>query len=127
MASAKDVMKKIADNEVKFVDFRFTDTRGKEQHVTVPISHFDEDKFASGHAFGPSQSAASGSGCVSRNNPATPAATAARASTGTCCRSPPEDAPRAPGCCTACVASNTTGQRVSRKTASARMSTTKLL
>ncbi len=50
-ASAKDVMKMIADNEVKFVDFRFTDTRGKEQHVTVPVSHFDEDKFTHGHAF----------------------------------------------------------------------------
>ena len=46
-----DVMKMVKDNEVKFVDFRFTDTRGKEQHVTVPVSHFDEDKFASGHAF----------------------------------------------------------------------------
>lgn len=34
-----DVMN-INDNEVKFVDFRFTDTRGKEQHVTVPVSHF---------------------------------------------------------------------------------------
>ena len=51
MATAKEVMKKIADNEVKFVDFRFTDTKGKEQHVTVPISHFDEDKFSDGHAF----------------------------------------------------------------------------
>jgi len=51
MASAQDVMKKIADNEVKFVDFRFTDTRGKEQHVSVPISHFDEGKFEHGHAF----------------------------------------------------------------------------
>ena len=30
-------MKMIKDNEVKFVDFRFTDTRGKEQHVTVPV------------------------------------------------------------------------------------------
>ena len=29
MATAKDVMKKIADNEVKFVDLRFTDTNGK--------------------------------------------------------------------------------------------------
>ncbi|PPC80135.1 MAG: type I glutamate--ammonia ligase, partial [Methylotenera sp.] len=29
----------------------FTDTRGKEQHVTVPVSHFDEDKFTEGHAF----------------------------------------------------------------------------
>ena len=46
-----DVMKMVKENEVKFVDFRFTDTRGKEQHVTVPVSHFDEDKFVSGHAF----------------------------------------------------------------------------
>ncbi len=51
MSSVKDVMKLIADNEVKFVDLRFTDTRGKEQHVTVPVSAFDEDKFAAGHAF----------------------------------------------------------------------------
>ena len=51
MATAKDVMKKIADNEVKFVDLRFTDTKGKEQHVTVPVSAFDEDKFTDGHAF----------------------------------------------------------------------------
>ncbi len=46
-----DVMKMVKENEVKFVDFRFTDTRGKEQHVTVPLSAFDEDKFSSGHAF----------------------------------------------------------------------------
>jgi glutamine synthetase len=46
-----DVMKKIKDNNVKFVDFRFTDTRGKEQHVSVPVSAFDEDKFKQGHAF----------------------------------------------------------------------------
>ena len=46
-----DVMKLVQENEVKFVDFRFTDTRGKEQHVTVPLSHFDDDKFVSGHAF----------------------------------------------------------------------------
>ena len=46
-----DVMKMVKENEVKFVDFRFTDTRGKEQHVTVPVSHFDEDKFSGGHAF----------------------------------------------------------------------------
>ena len=47
----KDVMKMITDNEVKFVDFRFTDTRGKEQHVSVPAHAVDEDKFTSGHAF----------------------------------------------------------------------------
>ena len=46
-----DVMSMVKEHEVKFVDFRFTDTRGKEQHVSVPISHFDEDKFTSGHAF----------------------------------------------------------------------------
>src|SRR5574343_333822 len=46
-----DVMKMVKDNDVKFVDFRFTDTRGKEQHVSVPVSAFDEDKFSSGHAF----------------------------------------------------------------------------
>ena len=49
--SVADVIKMVKENEVKFVDFRFTDTRGKEQHVTVPVSHFDEDKFQSGHAF----------------------------------------------------------------------------
>jgi glutamine synthetase type I len=46
-----DVMKLIKDNEVKFVDFRFTDTRGKEQHVSVPVKAFDESKFTDGHAF----------------------------------------------------------------------------
>ena len=46
-----DVMKMVKENEVKFVDFRFTDTRGKEHHVSVPVSAFDEDKFTGGHAF----------------------------------------------------------------------------
>jgi glutamine synthetase type I len=46
-----DVMNMVKEGEVKFVDFRFTDTRGKEQHVSVPISAFDEDKFTAGHAF----------------------------------------------------------------------------
>ncbi|MGA0865324.1 MAG: glutamine synthetase beta-grasp domain-containing protein, partial [Burkholderiaceae bacterium] len=51
MATPKDVLKMISDNEVKFIDFRFTDTRGKEQHVSVPHHQVDEDKFESGHAF----------------------------------------------------------------------------
>jgi len=51
MATDQDVMKIVAENEVKFVDFRFTDTRGKEQHVSVPISQFDEDKMEEGQAF----------------------------------------------------------------------------
>ena len=46
-----DVLKLIQDNEVKFVDLRFTDTRGKEQHVTIPAHTFDADKLEDGHAF----------------------------------------------------------------------------
>jgi glutamine synthetase len=49
--TAAEVLKMAKDNEVKFVDFRFADTRGKEQHVTVPVSQFGMDKFESGHAF----------------------------------------------------------------------------
>src|ERR1700716_3032219 len=49
--SANDVMKMIKDKEVKFVDLRFTDTRGKEQHVSVPVKAFTTDKFESGHSF----------------------------------------------------------------------------
>jgi 3-(hydroxyamino)phenol mutase len=46
-----DVFKTIKENEVKFVDLRFTDTKGKEQHVSVPVKAFGEDKFSAGHAF----------------------------------------------------------------------------
>ena len=46
-----DVFEIIKQNDVKFVDFRFTDTRGKEQHVSVPVKQFDESKFTDGHAF----------------------------------------------------------------------------
>ena len=31
--SASDILKTIKDNDVKFVDFRFTDPRGKEQRI----------------------------------------------------------------------------------------------
>ena len=51
MTTAADVLKLIKDKEVKFVDLRFTDTRGKEQHVSVPAKAFDADKFEAGHAF----------------------------------------------------------------------------
>ena len=51
MATPADVLKMIKDKEVKFVDLRFTDTRGKEQHVSVPGKQFTNDKFESGHAF----------------------------------------------------------------------------
>jgi glutamine synthetase len=49
--SANDVLKMVKDREVKFVDFRFTDTRGKEQHVGVPAKVMGMEKFEEGHAF----------------------------------------------------------------------------
>ena len=49
--AAKDVLKMIKDNDVKYVDFRFTDTRGKEQHVTVPSHTVEEDLFTEGKMF----------------------------------------------------------------------------
>ncbi len=48
---ADSVLKMIKDNDVKFVDFRFTDTRGKEQHVTVPAHTVDADIFKDGKMF----------------------------------------------------------------------------
>ena len=41
----------IKDNEVKWVDFRFTDTHGKEQHVTYPSKSVDASTFVSGKMF----------------------------------------------------------------------------
>ena len=49
--SAGDVLKMLKDNDVRYVDFRFTDTRGKEQHVTVPASTIDESLFEKGKMF----------------------------------------------------------------------------
>jgi len=49
--AASDVFKTIKENEVKFVDLRFTDTKGKEQHVTVPSKAFNDAKFTDGHFF----------------------------------------------------------------------------
>src|ERR1043165_3835123 len=51
MASGKDVLKTISDKGVKFVDFRFCDTKGKEQHVTVPAHTVDESLFTEGKMF----------------------------------------------------------------------------
>lgn len=49
--SANDVLKMIKEHEVRFVDFRFADIRGKEQHVSVPAKCMDMEKFEEGHAF----------------------------------------------------------------------------
>ncbi|MCK5481220.1 MAG: glutamine synthetase beta-grasp domain-containing protein, partial [Gammaproteobacteria bacterium] len=49
--SATKVMKMMKDNDVKYVDMRFTDTIGKEQHVTIPASVVNADFFKSGKMF----------------------------------------------------------------------------
>lgn len=41
----------IKEHDVKFVDFRFTDTQGKEQHVSVPAHTIDEDVLLEGKMF----------------------------------------------------------------------------
>jgi glutamine synthetase len=51
MTTPANVLKMIKDKDVKFVDLRFTDTRGKMQHVTAESSHIDEETFADGFAF----------------------------------------------------------------------------
>jgi len=48
--SAK-VLKMIKSNKVKFVDLRFTDTKGKEQHVTIPASEASASFFKEGQMF----------------------------------------------------------------------------
>jgi glutamine synthetase len=49
--AGENVLKMIEENEVQFVDFRFTDTRGKEQHVSVLAKTVDEDLFVDGKMF----------------------------------------------------------------------------
>src|SRR5580704_10569199 len=49
--TANEVFKLIKDKEVKFADLRFTDTRGKEQHVTIPARLVDDDFFRDGKMF----------------------------------------------------------------------------
>jgi glutamine synthetase len=49
--SPAEVLKLIKEKGVKFVDLRLTDTRGKEQHVTVPARVVDEGFFEDGKMF----------------------------------------------------------------------------
>ncbi len=46
--SASNVLKFIKDKEVEFVDLRFTDPRGKLQHLTMDASVVDEDLLGDG-------------------------------------------------------------------------------
>jgi glutamine synthetase len=49
--SPADILKLIKEKDIKFVDVRFTDTRGKEQHVSVPTHEIDEGFFEDGKMF----------------------------------------------------------------------------
>ncbi len=51
MADASSVLKRIKDEEIKYIDLRFTDPRGKMQHVTFDSSLIDEEAFAEGLMF----------------------------------------------------------------------------
>ncbi len=51
MADAADVLKLIKEQDVKFVDLRFTDPRGKLQHLTMDAALITEDSFADGIMF----------------------------------------------------------------------------
>ncbi|HTT83686.1 MAG TPA: type I glutamate--ammonia ligase [Rhizomicrobium sp.] len=51
MSNAETVLKLIREKEVKFVDLRFTDPRGKWQHITFDLSMVDEDFLTEGMMF----------------------------------------------------------------------------
>ncbi len=49
--SVENVLSLIQENEVKFVDLRFTHTKGKEQHISIPAHQIDADFFEDGKMF----------------------------------------------------------------------------
>ncbi|ANP75080.1 glutamate--ammonia ligase [Vibrio sp. 10N.222.51.C8] len=49
--SVENVLSLIQENEVKFIDLRFTDTKGKEQHISIPSHQVDADFFEEGKMF----------------------------------------------------------------------------
>ena len=51
MSDAATVLKTIADEDVKYVDFRFTDSRGKWQHIAQAVRTVDEAMFEDGIMF----------------------------------------------------------------------------
>ena len=51
MTTATDIIKKINDEKIPFVDLRFTDLRGKMQHVTIQASEMNDDAFTNGIMF----------------------------------------------------------------------------
>jgi glutamine synthetase len=51
MTTAKDILDLIKEKEVKYVDARFTDVRGKMQHVTFDIDLVDDEFLTDGTMF----------------------------------------------------------------------------
>ena len=51
MATAKDVLKLMKEKDVKYVDLRFTDPRGKWQHVTFDAALIDDEALTEGLMF----------------------------------------------------------------------------
>lgn len=51
MKTANDVLKAIKENDIRFVDFRFTDPLGIWQHITFDASLIDEEMFEEGTVF----------------------------------------------------------------------------
>jgi glutamine synthetase len=49
--SVDRVFEIIKEKEIQFVDLRFADTRGKEQHLTIPAHVVDEEMFETGKMF----------------------------------------------------------------------------
>lgn len=46
--NAEHILKCIVDEEIQFIDFRFTDPKGKEHHLTVPAKTLELDTFTHG-------------------------------------------------------------------------------
>ncbi|KPK10937.1 MAG: glutamine synthetase [Acidithiobacillales bacterium SG8_45] len=51
MSAPSDVIKMMKDNNATFVDLRFTDSKGKQQHVTLPSHSVNESMFEGGKMF----------------------------------------------------------------------------
>ena len=52
MSDAKSIMNMIKEKEIQFVDLRFTDPRGKMQHLSQHVSTIDEKSLAEGQQIG---------------------------------------------------------------------------
>jgi len=50
-SGAKDIIKRLADEEIEFVDLKFTDLFGRLQHFSIPAIEVDDDLFENGMGF----------------------------------------------------------------------------